>query len=224
MKTLKGLIAFLFIFKGLLGYSQDLIIMKDGSKILCTIAKEDSLNIYYENICNTNALYTTIAKSQVEKYTYYNSVKAGNKAKSNSNSNAYMKEKESYSAKKGDTLALTNGGDILFKGRVLDQNEILEVMKDDGCAKQEMEKSFTYYNWLNKKNIKDINFDWMSNLGSGVNNVAGLVVLGGFIVAGVGVTYTVYGINKLTYKVRYNKYHKHLYNAVRAFNAIHRVT
>ena len=50
------------------GFSQDLIVKKDSSKIFCKITKEDSVTIYYKSIRDKQGLEQTIKKSDVLKY------------------------------------------------------------------------------------------------------------------------------------------------------------
>jgi len=56
------------LFISLLSFSQDLIIKKDSTRILCNITGEDSLTIYYSQRKNNSLLNSKISKELVLKY------------------------------------------------------------------------------------------------------------------------------------------------------------
>jgi hypothetical protein len=60
--------AFLFLFVSLLSFSQDLIIKKDSTRILCNITGEDSLTLYYSQRKNNTLFNSKISKELVLKY------------------------------------------------------------------------------------------------------------------------------------------------------------
>ncbi len=129
-----------------------------------------------------------------------------------------------YSLKKGDTLTLTDNNEVRFKGRFLAEHEIKALMRNDTSAYRELNKSLIYnaqlYNLVdNGCDGSSSYFDWLSNISA--NN---FIVASTVVVATVATLGTVYGISKLRYRAKYNKYHKHLYNAVSLFNAAHRIS
>lgn len=220
LRTFKIVFTFLLVTSV---YSQDLIIKRDSSKVFCKIIKEDSSTIYYRDYRKKPVLEASIAKSEVIEC-YNHSIKEISKPKSNSINNVYRGSITNYSLKKGDTLTLTENNEVRFKGRFLAEHEIKVLMRNDTSAYRELNKSLIYnaqlYNFTdNGCDGCSSYFDWLSNI-SGNNFIVASTV----VVATVATLGTIYGISKLRYTVKRNKYHKHLYNAVSLFNAAHRIS
>jgi hypothetical protein len=72
-------ISIVLILGATLGFSQDLIVKKDSTKIFCKITKEDSLTIFYKSIRDKQHLEQSILKTDVIKY--FNSASIAKDAK-----------------------------------------------------------------------------------------------------------------------------------------------
>jgi len=215
LRVFKIVSVFLLVFQITPVNSQDLIIRQDSSKIFCKIIKEDSTTIYYKDNRKSNSLLASIAKSEVLKC--YNHSILKNKSNVHKGSIYYS----NYSLKKGDTLVLEKNNEVMFKGRFLAEHQILGLMSHDTAAYEELNKSLIYQAQL--LNYTDIRIGGDGTFLNDLFNCNNAIIIAGVIVITTATLGTIYGIKGLRYAVKYNKYQKHLYNAVSLFNAAHHI-
>jgi hypothetical protein len=121
---MKKLILFIFlILVSITGFSQDLIVKRDSSKIFCKITKEDSLAIYYKSIRDKTGLEQKINRSDVLNYFNSATIAKEKKTKIDTAQRIWQAKELKKGFYKSFTEFVTNSPSIIKEFTVAERNE-----------------------------------------------------------------------------------------------------